>query len=69
MNAQEEDRRSRRLAKAARFPLELCVIAAVGLFTYGRALVDCSSSTSDSASTSTAASTGGAASAVAGGSP
>jgi hypothetical protein len=69
MNAQEEERRSRRLAKAARFPLELCVVAAVGLFTYGRALADCSSSTSASTSTSVATSTSAASSVSAGSAP
>ena len=42
------------MEKAAHLPLELFVIAAVGLFTYGRALTDCSSSSTAPPATSTA---------------
>ena len=58
MNAQNDERRAKRMAKVARFPLELVVIAAVGAFTYGRALAGCSSSSGPESSTASASSTG-----------
>jgi|HubBroStandDraft_6_1064221.scaffolds.fasta_scaffold511869_2 hypothetical protein len=56
MTTQNDDRRAERLAQAARFPLELLVIAAVGAFTYGRALIGCSSSSSPPSQSSTSSS-------------
>ncbi len=52
MSAQDDDRRASLMARAARFPLELIVIAAVGAFTYGRSLAGCSSTGSGGSTTS-----------------
>jgi hypothetical protein len=48
------------MARVARFPLELLVIAAVGAFAYGRDLVGCeSSSTTPPQNTASAGGTNG----------
>jgi hypothetical protein len=44
MSTEAEDRRARRTAKIALFPLELLLITAMYAFAYGRDLVGCSSS-------------------------
>jgi hypothetical protein len=58
---QAEDGRSRRVARLARFPLELLLIAVMYAIAYGRDLAGCSStSTAPPGSTSSAPSTSGA---------
>ncbi len=44
MSTEAEDRRARRTAKIALFPLELVLITAMYAFAYGRDLVGCESS-------------------------
>jgi hypothetical protein len=55
MDLQAEERRGRIRDKMARFPLELLLIAAASVFVYGRALLDCSPSSSDPQATARSA--------------
>jgi len=56
VTSEQEDRRQRRIDKAARFPLELLIIAAVYGIAYGRELSGCSSTSSAPEATASSAS-------------